>query len=102
MNLRNLEKAPDYKVERWLKEEFNLDNYQTSKMYDNESVRFSPFEFYQERPYNSNIWLRLSIVFFPFVFLLLWLGLPLTYLIRGRWGYNRNFDWILKWMDKLK
>lgn len=103
MNLRNIQKANDYEVENWLKESIpELTSYQKSKIYDNEIIRFSPFEFYKEKETTSNIWLRLSVIFLPVVWIILLLFLPITFILTGRWGYNKRFNWILNWMDKVK
>ncbi|MBG0514080.1 MULTISPECIES: hypothetical protein [Elizabethkingia] len=103
MNLRNIQKASDIEVENWLKESIpELTSYQKSKIYNDEIVRFSPFKFYKEKKETSNVWLRLSIIFLPIVWIILFLFLPLTFIITGRWGYSNKFNWILNWMDKVK
>ena len=103
MNFRNIKKASDYKVSDWIKKEFNLTVYQNEKLIENESVRWAPFEFYQKREIHSNIWIRLSVILIPFVWIILFLGLPITFICKGHFGYDEKyFGWILRWLDIFK
>lgn len=103
MNFRNIKKASTYEVESWLKKSIvELTPYQKNKMQEDEIVRFSPFEFYKEKEVTSNIWIRLSVIFLPILWGLLFVFMPLTFIFTGRWGYGKNFNWILNWMDKVK
>ena len=102
MNFRNLEKANNHEVEKWLIENIaEITNYQKSKIYSEEIVRWAPFKFYKERKHNPNFFERLSVIFFPIVWILLFLGLPFTYIINGSWGYGKSFNWILNWVDRI-
>ena len=103
MNFRNLEKANYREVEEWLKKSsLNLTDYQKRKLWDDEIIRFSPFEFYKNKKSVTNIWLRFSIIFLPIIWVLLFIFLPLTFILTGSWGYGKKFNWILNWMDKVK
>lgn len=101
MNFTNIEKASYLEVQSYLKKSLNLTDYQMCKMYDNDTIRMSPFEFYKRKKKISNIWLRLSIIFLPIVWLLLFIGLPINFIITGRWGYNSKFNFIINWLDNL-
>ena len=100
MRFSSLKKASDFKVEDWLKKELELSSYQISKLHQHEIVRFSPFEFYVRRDKTKNPWIRLTIVIFPIVWILLFIGLPINYLFTGRWGYSK-IEWVSKWMNIL-
>lgn len=49
----------------------------------------------------ANIWIRLSIILVPIVFILMLIGYPFTFIIMGRFGYGRKFDWVLNWLDRF-
>jgi len=103
MNLHNLQKVPDYKVKKWLEESIrDLTPYQKQKMFDDEIVRWSPFEFYEKRKVVSNFWFRLTIIFIPFVWLILAIGLPVKFIISGQWGYEKKtIQWYDTWISKI-
>lgn len=103
MTLHNLKKAPNYKVEKWLKDSIpNLTPYQQDVIYQNEIVRFAPFEFYEERPKVKSIWWRLTIVLVPLAYISLAVGLPFAFIITGRWGYDdRYMEWLRTWFNKI-
>ncbi|MEO0037328.1 MAG: hypothetical protein RIQ59_539 [Bacteroidota bacterium] len=104
MNLHNYEKASEYEVIEWLKQskDLNLTDQQKSNLYNQEIIRFSPFEFYKQRERISNVWIRLSIIFYPIVWLLLFLALPFKFLIKGSWGYRtEDIKWFYKWGNNL-
>ena len=64
-----LKKAPEYKVQEWLEKKLELTNYQKSKLYNEEIIRFSPFYFYERKQKEkiSILW-RFTLIFFPFYF----------------------------------
>jgi hypothetical protein len=105
MRLSNLKRASDYDVEKWLTEELNLTPYQKEKMRDRELIRFTPFDFYEDKQKEkiSPLW-RITIFFFPIYLILLYIGLPFTMLFTGKWGYGRNFidNFHNVWTYKLK
>lgn len=101
MRLRNIQKASDYEVRKWLKETLNLSDYQQEKLWREEIIERAPFYFFSRKKYQPNIWLRLSIVLYPFVWLILFIGLPFNYFITGRWGYSKKWNFILNWVDKI-
>lgn len=95
MNFRNIKQASNYEVKKWLIKELKLNNYQIQKLNRESIIRDSPFCIFKEKNYQSNIWLRLSIILYPIVVLLLIIGLPINYIITGRWGYSSKFNFIL-------
>ena len=103
MNLHNLQKVPDYRVKKWLEESIrDLTPYQKQKIFDDEIIRFSPFEFYEKRKVVSSFWIRLTIIFIPFVWLLLFIGLPFKFIVTGQWGYGKKMlNWYDKWVSKV-
>lgn len=101
MNFRNIEKASSYEVKEWLIKELKLNDYQIQKLNRESIIEDSPFYISKEKKYQSNIWLRLSIIFYPVVVLLLIIGLPINYIITGRWGYSNKFNFILNWINRI-
>lgn len=103
MNYSNYKTASDWDVEKWLKESpLNLTPYQVETMRASEMVRFAPFEFIKRRKRQTNLLIRLSLVLYPFVWIILFLGLPFTYLINGKWGYSEKvFGWYSQWTVNL-
>lgn len=100
MNLHNYKKASDRDVQEWLEKSIvEITAYQKEKLRDNETVRFAPFEFMEKRKKVNNFWLRLTIIFMPFVWIVLFIGLPFNFLISGRWGYEYE---CIKWFDKWR
>lgn len=103
MSLRNYKKASDYKVRKWLEEEIPDITYQQKmKIYENEMIRFAPFEFMKRRTYVKSFWCRLTIVFVPFVLIVLLIGLPFKFIISGEWGYgSKNIACLDEWITKI-
>ena len=100
MNLHNYKKASDHAVQKWLEGAIvEMTAYQKEKLRDKETVRFAPFEFMEKRKRVNSVWLRLTIVFMPFVWILLFIGLFPNFLINGRWGYEYEK---IKWFDKWR
>lgn len=92
MNFSNIKPAKDYEVENWLRESLNLTEYQKSKLLQDEIVRWAPFEFYKERSNEkaTPLW-RLTLFLFPIFWIILFIGLPIVFIIKGKWGYNDSF-----------
>ena len=99
MKLLNLERVSDHSVEKWLCENIKeLTPYQKQCLRDDEIVRFAPFEFYKRTKRVENIFIRLTVIFLPFVWIFLFIGLPLNFIIKGRWGYG-GLKWFSKWTN---
>lgn len=102
MNLRNKTKASDYEVRKWIEESIpELTKYQKTKIYQDEMVRFSPFYFYKDKKKVNSIWLRLSIILLPVVWLSLVVFMPINFMFTGKWGYGKKMNWFLSWIDRL-
>ena len=103
MKLINLKRANQYDVQNWLLDNIpDLTDVQKQKIRDWEIVRFAPFYFMQKNKRAENIFIRLSIVFLPFVWLILVFGLPINFFITGNWGYNdEKISWFSKWISKI-
>jgi len=102
MNLINLQKVSNYKVQDWLYTHIkDLTPYQKEWMRNEEIIRFAPFEFMERRKKTTpNIFLRFSIIFMLPVLLILIIGLPINFFINGNWGYNHEkMKWFSKWTN---
>lgn len=103
MKLHRLQKTSDYKVREWLEKELELTPYQKSKIYNREIIRFAPFDFYEPRQKEkvSVLW-RFTMIPYLIYLAVLFIGLPFTFLITGKWGYgDKLYDFHSKWMSKL-
>jgi hypothetical protein len=100
MNLINLQKVSDYRVQEWLEKNIKeLTPYQKQRIHDDKIIRFAPFYFMERRKKTNNILLRFSIIFMLPVFLLLIIGLPFNFFITGSWGYSDGkMRWYSKWI----
>ena len=103
MSFHNYKRASDYEVRRWLEKSIpELTNYQKEKMRDFDFLRSSPFEFYIRRKKVKKVWLRFSIIFFPIVWILIYLSLPFNFILTGSWGYsNKSIKWFTNWINEL-
>lgn len=101
MGLLNLKKASNIEVENWLLKKIpNLTKEQMRFIRDDEIIRFSPYRFYKRGKKTKNVFVRLSIIFIPFVFIVLAIGLPFNYFITGYWGYDDNkINWLTNWLS---
>lgn len=98
MGLINLKQVPDYRVKEWLMKSIrDLTPFQKEWIINDEIIRFAPFKFYERKKKVKNIYVRLSIIFIPIPFIVLFLGLPFNFIITGSWGYNR-IDWFSDWL----
>lgn len=101
MKIHNLERASDNEVCTWLFNKIpDLSPYQKEAIRQNEIVRFSKFYFYKKRQKSKNILIRLTVLFVPFVWIILFLSLPVAFIISGRWGYNK-IEWFDKWINSV-
>ncbi len=102
MKLHNLKQVQDYEVEKWIKEKFNLNPAQISEMNYKETVSRSPFYFFKSKEKIKQPLLRLTIIFMPFVWLILFCCIPFIFLMKGQWGWKYNqLNWFLNWQQSL-
>ena len=104
MNLTNLKPAADHEVQKWLEESLELTQYQKSLIYNNELIRWGPFDFYKDRnKEKSSGWWRLTLLLFPIYWILLIVAMPLKFIMTGKWGYNQKFvdKYYHSWCRKL-
>jgi hypothetical protein len=105
MKLHNLKKASNYEVENWLIDKLKLRKDQERDLRNYEFIRSSPFYFYKKKEKVDNILFRLTLLFFPIVWILLFITLPINFIITGTWGYNDKnilIKLIHDWMEKLR
>lgn len=105
MKFSQLQPAANYEVEKWLETSIrNLTDDQKRWIYNEEIVRFSPFQFYKrvkkEKP--TILW-RLSALFYPIYLILLILFNPIKWIFTGEWGYGEKFldGFHYKWTRKI-
>jgi hypothetical protein len=102
MNLSNLERANRFEVFEWLEANIKLTKEQISELgmwYDT-----GPFYFFKRKgKKQNNMFWRLSIIMLPIYYLFLFMGIPFTFIFRGRWGYGDKFfyGFHAKWMNKI-
>jgi hypothetical protein len=101
MKIHRLQKATNQDVRNWIYEMVpDLTEYQKSEIrrYD---LRFClGLEFFKPRKRVNNIWWRLSGIAFPFVWLIMFIGLPVNFLFTGYWGYSK-IEWFDQWRNNL-
>lgn len=106
MKLYNLKKASNYEVRKWIESSVpELTSYQKQRIrsdYD-EIIRFAPFEFYKKKKKTGNsIFTRLSILPLLILLLILFLLLPINFVVSGRWGYDPDkVKWLNNWMHNV-
>jgi len=60
-------------------------------------------DFYYEEKEPVSFWIRLTLPFALLTMLLMIVGLPLTFLITGKWGYSLgNKNRLLNWFRSLR
>jgi hypothetical protein len=62
-------------------------------------LRGSGITFYEQESVPSPLWLRLTLPFGLIAMLVLFLLLPVNYMICGRWGYK--WEWLINWFRAL-
>ena len=102
MNFRNLKRANNYEFENWLVSNLpNISKSQKEAILYNEVLNYSGFYLFKRVKKVKSIWLRMSIVLIPFVWLILMILLPINFIITGSWGFGKRLDFILNWLDSL-
>ena len=103
MNFHQYKKARNSDVEKWLIESIpDLSPYCKHKIREDEIIRFAPYDFFEYKKPVSNFWLRLTIIFIPIVFILLFVFLPVNFLLSGQWGYSTKYiKWFYDWSGKV-
>ena len=107
MMFSELEEAYEDDVKKWLLETIpELTDYQKESINDDfyDNIRCSDLYFYKEkRPQKVTAWWRLTILIFPFAWLMLFAGLPLNMIFTGRWGYSKRFNdvFLKRWWSRL-
>lgn len=106
MKLHNKKLSSNYEVENWLVKTLKLTKQQELDLKTYEYIRFSPFSFYKKKEKVENFWFRLTLIFFPIVWILIFVSLPINFIITGRWGYDERKNVLIKvihdWMNKLR
>lgn len=100
--ISNFTEVNDYEITKWFKANgLELSSEQWRKF--NNLLEYDyPFYTYKRSQKTSSVLMRLTIIFLPIVFIILFLYLPIQFLFTGRWGYNGNqIKWYQDWCDKL-
>lgn len=104
MNFSRLKQADDRDIEKWLKENLNITDYDYRKMRDNELIRFSPFYFYEQKKIKKHNFLwRLTAPFFLLFCLLVIIAMPFKWLITGNRYLSQKFldTFYYRWQEKM-
>lgn len=103
MKIYDLKEVYNYEFVVWLLNNLpELNAYQKQKIKDINYNQDSDFYIFKKKEKTSNIFLRLTIILFPIVYLLIVLSLPINFIFSGRWGYKyENLGWFNKWLHKL-
>jgi hypothetical protein len=103
MKFHQYKKARNSDVENWLKESIpDLSPYCKHKITENEIIRDAPYDFFELQEPVTNFWFRLTIVFIPIVFIVLFALLPVFFLFSGKWGYSTKYiQWYYDWLGKI-
>lgn len=102
MNLHNYKKAPNNEVRDWLIESFDMTYEQCRKFYHDDILDDAPFEFFKEREKTENFWIRLTVIAYPIVWILLFIGMPFNFIITGKWGYDGKLvKFLTKWLNSI-
>lgn len=56
-------------------------------------------DFYESEQATTPLWIRLTLPFAFIIALVLFLGMPINYIITGRWGYK--IVWLKNWLSAL-
>lgn len=60
-------------------------------------------EFYTQEKKPVPVWIRFTLPFALIMILLMFLSLPVVFLITGKWGYGFNEkNWVYNWFKMLK
>lgn len=95
MDLHNLKPASSREIRDWIYEMVpELTVYQKEKIRQYDLRCCLDLYFFKEKNRVYNIWLRLTILPFILVWIILFIGLPINFIITGNWGYSK-----IKWFD---
>lgn len=67
--------------------------------YISDCLRGSDLEFYKKELIKTPILIRLTLPFALIIMLILLIGLPVNYIICGKWGYK--WKWLSNWLRML-
>ena len=107
INISKYEKASAFEVGAWMIDNIpELTEYQKQKIseYDYEMIANAPFVFIKPKQEKSvSFLMRLTLPLFMITTVLLIIGLPINYMIRGRWYYGFKINSFYEcWQYKLK
>ena len=94
----NLKRESEFYAARDLKNIFPELNKLNSDEIENR-LRKSDIEIFTETKRPVKWWIRLTLPFAVIVWIILFVGLPITFIVRGEWGYK--IDRIMNWFKQL-
>jgi hypothetical protein len=100
MSFYKLEKVSNFEFSIWLRKTFENSKFDRQDIED--ILKRSDFLIYKEEKKVSNFWLRLTIIPLLFMYILLFIFLPINFIISGKWSYSENFIfWFKNWRKSL-
>ncbi len=102
--LHRYKEADNYDLIKWLEKELELTDKQKQKLFLNQFPRFSGFTFLVNRTRcKPNLFWRLTSIPYVVFNIMLYIGLPFTYLFTGEMGYSIKFydNYVSKWRNKI-
>ena len=83
MFLTNLKESNHIDIKEYFIKNFpDITPYQREKLDD--FIFDMPYEIFEEKKKTINKWIRLSIIIFPIVWLIVFIGLPFNYILTGK------------------
>lgn len=105
MNFSRYEKIKSYRANDLIRKKLELTPYQAQLLVDRdfwEDEQGDIIFFQQRKPSTKNAFYRASVIFLPLVWVVLFLGLIINFILTGHWGYeSKTIAWFNKWLHNL-
>jgi hypothetical protein len=100
--LFKVEKIDRYFIETKFKKEFQELKDIDSDVLEERLKNIGIYNYEEIDKFETNLFIRLSLPFALIVWILLFIFLPVNYILTGKWGYNfKNKEFLVNWFRKL-